>query len=223
MSRAIAEHMVRSKATAPHVTSMIEVDVTEIVRYREAHRAAFQERNAVPLSYVPFVIKAAIAGLRAHPWLNSTWRDEGVVLRKEINVGVAVAVEAGLIVPVIHQADGKSFTALASAVADLAERARAGKLTLEDVQGGTFTVNNPGAFGSVWSMPIINQPQAAILSMEAIVKRPVVVGPQDAIAVRSIMNLCMSFDHRILDGLMAARFMQEVRHQLEGFTEQMVD
>lgn len=216
MRKAIADHMVRSAYTSPHVTTVIEVDMTPIVRYREAAKAEFERREGVPLTYLPFVIQAVVAGLKEHRVLNSTWTDAGIMLKKQINIGIAVGMEDGLIVPVVHDADEKSLVGLARSVADLAARARSGQLTPADVQGGTFTVNNPGTFGTIMSTPIISQPQAGILSMEAIVKRPVVL--DDAIAIRSMMYLSLSIDHRILDGLQAARFLGGVKQRLEGFT-----
>ncbi len=216
MRRAIAEHMARSKATAPHAWTVVEVDMSAVAQTRQAAREEFRRRVGADLTFVPFVIKAVVENLRQQPVLNAAWGGEQIILRKEVNIGVAVSREDGLIVPVIHRADEKSIAGLAQALDDLVGRARAGKLTLEDVQGGTFTVNNPGTFGTILSYPIINQPQAAILSMDAIVKRPVVV--HDAIAIRSMMYLCLSFDHRVLDGLAAARFLQGVRRWLEGFS-----
>jgi len=221
MRRAIAEHMVRSAFTSPHVTTVIEVDMTRIVRYREGAKAAFQQREGVSLTYLPFVIQAVVEGLKEHPVLNSTWTDQGIVLKKHINIGIAVGMEDGLIVPVVKDADEKSLVGLARAVADLAARARGGKLSPQDVQGGTFTVNNPGTFGTLVSTPIIHQPQAGILSMEAVVKRPVVV-EDDAIAVRSMMYMSLSIDHRVLDGLQAARFLQSIKARLEGFSPESV-
>lgn len=215
MRRAIAEHMVRSVTTAPHAWTYVEVDASGLVRSREAARAAFREREGVDLSYVPFICKALVEALREHPILNSTWRDGQVVLKQQIHLGVAVALEDGLVVPVIRNADEKSIAGLAKALADLVNRARAGRLAMADVQGGTFTLNNTGALGSVLSMPIINQPQAAILTMEAIAKRAVVT-PDDAIAVRPMLNLCLSFDHRVCDGLQVGRFMQTIRRRLES-------
>jgi 2-oxoisovalerate dehydrogenase E2 component (dihydrolipoyl transacylase) len=216
MRRSIAEHMARSKSTIPHAWTVTEVDMTSIVRVRQAAREGFRRQEGVDLTYVPFVIKAVVENLRHHPILNAAWGGDHIILRKELNIGVAVSVEDGLVVPVIHHADDKNLAGLAKALEDLAGRARTGKLTLEDVQGGTFTVNNPGTFGSVISYAIINQPQAAILNMEAIVKRPVVI--EDAIAIRSMMNLCLSFDHRVMDGVAAVRFLQGVRASLEGFS-----
>lgn len=223
MRRAIAEHMVRSVSTAPHAWMMIEVDMTPLVRHRAAQKDRFRQREGFALSYVPFVIEATVAALQAHPVLNASFVEGGIALHRQINVGIAVALDGGrgLVVPTIKGADSLSRIGLARAVNDLAERARANCLTADDLAGGTFTVNNTGSYGSVLSQPIINQPQAAILTMEAIVKRPVVIGdPQggdDLIAVRSLMNMCLSFDHRILDGRTAGQFLAAIKTRLEGF------
>jgi 2-oxoisovalerate dehydrogenase E2 component (dihydrolipoyl transacylase) len=192
------------------------VDVTSLARVREALLADWQQREGFELTYLPFFLKAVVESLREHPILNASWGGDQIVLKRRINVGIAVAVEAGLVVPVIQDADQRSIAGLAHAVRDLAIRARAGKLALSDLQGGTFTVNNTGALGSIMSQPIINQPQAAIVTMEAIVKRPVVVA-DDALAIRSMMNVCLSFDHRILDGAQALRFLQAVKRRLEAY------
>src|SRR6202521_4045381 len=220
MRRAIASNMLKSKQTIPHAWTVAEVDMTSVVRFRQAAKAAFRQREGIDLTFVPIIVKAVVEGLKAVPVLNASWSDEGVVLPKEINIGVAVSVDDGLIVPVVHQADRMSIAGLAKTIDDLATRARAGKLGIPDVQGGTFTVNNPGTFGTILSYSIIAPPQAGILAMDAIVKRPVVV-EGDAIAIRSMMNLCLSFDHRVLDGVSAARFLQGVRRWLEGFSEQV--
>jgi 2-oxoisovalerate dehydrogenase E2 component (dihydrolipoyl transacylase) len=220
MRRAIAVNMARSKQTIPHAWTVAEVDMTNVVRYRQQVKDTFKQREGVDLTYVPIVVKGVVEQLRATPILNASWGEDRVTLHKDINIGVAVSVEDGLIVPVLHGADRLSIAGLARATDDLARRARAGKLTLQDVQGGTFTVNNPGTFGTILSYSIIAPGQAAILAMDAIVKRPVVV-EGDAIAVRSMMNLCLSFDHRVLDGVSAARFLQGLRHWLEGFSEQV--
>jgi 2-oxoisovalerate dehydrogenase E2 component (dihydrolipoyl transacylase) len=218
MRRAIAANMTRSKQTIPHAWTVTEVDMTAVARERQRVKEAFKEREGIDLTYVPIVVKGVVDSLRANPILNASWAEDHVVKHRDVNIGVAVAVEDGLIVPVIRQADRLSIAGLARAIDDLARRARAGKLTLEDVQGATFTVNNPGTFGTILSYSIIAPPQAAILAMDAIVKRPVVVDG-DAIAVRSMMNLCLSFDHRVLDGVSAASFLQGVRRFLEGFSE----
>jgi len=216
MRKSIAEHMTRSLATSPHAWTLQECDVTELVRYREAEKDGFQRRNGVPLTYLPFVIQIVCDALKEFPYLNSSWSDEGVVLKRYYNVGIAVAVPDGLIVPVVKDADKLGFVDLARSVNDLVTRARDKKLKPDDVQGGTFTVNNTGPTGSVASQPIINQPQAAILTTESIVKRPVVIG--DGIAIRLMMNACISFDHRIVDGMMAGQFLGTVRKRLEGWS-----
>ena len=218
--RTIAAHMSQSKQTIPHAWTIVEVDMTRVVRFRETVKDAFKQREAIDLTFVPLIVKGVVEALRANPILNASWGGDRIIVHRDINIGVAVAVDDGLVVPVIHRADQLSIAGLAHAVDDLARRARAGKLSLQDVQGGTFTVNNPGTFGTIVSYPIINSPEAAILSMEAIVRRPVVVDG-DAIAVRSMMNLCLSFDHRVLDGAAAARFLQGLRRWLEGFSEEV--
>jgi len=220
MRRAIATNMVKSKQTIPHAWTVAEVDMTNVVRFRQKAKDSFKLREGIDLTFVPIIVKAVVEGLKAVPVLNASWSEGGVVLHKDINIGVAVSVDDGLIVPVVHQADRMSISGLAKAIDDLAKRARAGKLGIPDVQGGTFTVNNPGTFGTVLSYSIIAPPQAGILAMDAIVKRAIVV-EGDAIAVRSMMNLCLSFDHRVLDGVSAARFLQGVRRWLEGFSDQV--
>jgi 2-oxoisovalerate dehydrogenase E2 component (dihydrolipoyl transacylase) len=220
MRRTIANNMLKSKQTIPHAWTVAEVDMTPVVRFRQSVKDSFKQREGIDLTFVPIIVKAVVEGLKAVPMLNASWSDAGIVVHKDINVGVAVSVDDGLIVPVIHHADQMSIAGLAKATDDLARRARAGKLGIPDVQGATFTVNNPGTFGTILSYSIIAPPQAGILAMDAIVKRPVVVDG-DAIAVRSMMNLCLSFDHRVLDGVSAARFLQGVRRWLEGFSEQI--
>lgn len=216
MRRAIAEHMVRTKQTSPHATAWFEVDLSGVAALRSRLKADFEAREGVPLTFLPFVIQAAIEGILHYPILNSTFDGENsrIILRRQINVGIAVAVPDGLIVPVVKGADGLSLTGLTRKLDDVITRARQGRLTLDDIQGGTFTVNNPGSYGSMLSTPLINQPQAAILSMEKIVKRPVVVN--DAIAIRSMMNLSMSFDHRVLDGAVANQYLSKVKEVLES-------
>jgi 2-oxoisovalerate dehydrogenase E2 component (dihydrolipoyl transacylase) len=220
MRRAIASNMLKSKQTIPHAWTVAEVDMTSVVRFRQKVKDSFKQRDGIDLTFVPIIVKAVVEGLKSVPILNASWGEQGVTLHKDINIGVAVSVDDGLIVPVVHQADRMSIAGLAKAIDDLAKRARAGKLGIPDVQGATFTVNNPGTFGTILSYSIIAPPQAGILAMDAIVKRPVVVDG-DAIAVRSMMNLCLSFDHRVLDGVSAARFLQGVRRWLEGFSEQV--
>jgi pyruvate/2-oxoglutarate dehydrogenase complex dihydrolipoamide acyltransferase (E2) component len=218
MRRSIAVNMAKSKQTIPHAWTVTEVDMTNVVRVRQQVRESFRQREGVDLSYVPFVVQSVIEALKAVPVLNASWADEGVKLHKDINIGLAVSIDDGLIVPVIRNADRLSIAGIAKAADDLAKRARANKLTLQDVQGATFTVNNPGTFGTILSYSIIAPPQAAILAMDAVVKRPLVV-EGDAIAIRSMMNLCLSFDHRVLDGVSAARFLQTVRRSLESFSD----
>jgi len=215
--RSIAEHMVRSVQTSPHVWTMVEVDMTALVRYREAEKEAFRTRHGVNLTYLPFVGQVLCEALLEFPYLNSSWTDDGILLKKYVNLGLAVAVPPdGLIVPVVKDADRLGFTDLVRAIADLTDRARSKHLKPEDVQGGTFTLNNTGATGSMASQPIINQPQAAILTTETIMRRPVVIG--DGVAIRHMMNMCMSFDHRILDGQMAGQFVNRIKKQLEEWT-----
>ena len=220
MRRSIASNMAKSKQTIPHAWTVAEVDMTNVVRFRQQVKDSFRQREGVELTFVPIIVKGVVEGLKAVPILNASWGDNGVVMHRDINIGVAVSVDDGLIVPVVHQADRLSIAGLAKAIDDLAKRARANKLTIPDVQAATFTVNNPGTFGTILSYSIIAPPQAGILAMDAIVKRPVVTDG-DAIAIRSMMNLCLSFDHRVLDGVSAARFLQGVRRWLEGFSEQI--
>jgi 2-oxoisovalerate dehydrogenase E2 component (dihydrolipoyl transacylase) len=214
--RAIASRMATSKREAPHAWSMVEADVSGLVALREGVKEEFAEREDVRLTYLPFIVKAVIEGLKEHPVLNSVWDGDRIVLRKRINIGVAVDLEeAALIVPVIRDADELNTLGLARRIDEIVKKARSRQLSLDDVSGGTFTVNNPGSLGSVVSTPIINYPQAAILSAEAVVKRPAVV--DDAIAIRSMMNLEVSFDHRVLDGGAALRFLNAVKRRLEAY------
>ena len=212
--RLIAQHMVRSATEIPHAWTMVEVDVTGLVRYRESVRETFEAREGVALTYLPFFIHAVARALKENPKLNSSWAGDKIVLKNRINVGVAVAAPEGLIVPVIHDADAMSITALARTSRDLTVKAREGRLALGDVQDGSFTLNNTGALGSIASQPIINHPQAAIMTTEAVQKRAVVLG--EGIAVRSMMNVCLSFDHRIIDGAESGSFLQDVKRRLEA-------
>ena len=218
--RAIAQRMSQSAHDIPHAWTVMEVDVSGLVALVKASKGEFQAREGLNLTYLPFVLQAVASALRSSPEVNSSWQDDRILLKSEINLGIAVARDKGLIVPVLRNADTKTVPELARDVNSLIERAREDKLGPADVQGGTFTVNNTGALGSVLSMPLINPPQAAIMTTEAIVKRPVVVG-DDAIAVRSMMNLCLSFDHRALDGDQAIRFLARVKELLEGITAEM--
>ncbi len=212
--RMIADAMVRSVTQIPHAWSMVEVDITELVGLRDRYRARYRAREGVNLTYLPFALKAVASALKDNPTMNASWGDDCIILKRRINLGIAVAAPTGLVVPVIRDADRLSISGLAHAVADLSDRARGGTLRLEDVQGGTFTVNNTGALGSVLGGPIINHPQAGILTTEAVQQRPVVIN--DAIAIRWMMNLCLSFDHRINDGAESGAFMQSVKSRLEA-------
>ncbi len=214
MRRLIAEHMVRSERTAPHASVVMEVDMSGVVACRNTHKEEFRRREGIDLTYLPFAIKAITLALRDHPRLNAVWDEDRIIHRKAINIGVAVALDDGLIVPVIKNADRLSIAGIMHTMAELADKARSESLAPDDITGGTFTVNNPGTFGSLVSTPIIVQPQVAILSTEAIIKRPVIV--DDMIAIRSMMNLSLSIDHRALDGLAAARFLQQVKGWLES-------
>ncbi|MBI2034765.1 MAG: 2-oxo acid dehydrogenase subunit E2 [Candidatus Levybacteria bacterium] len=218
MRRAIAEHMVRSERTAPHATAVMETDMTNVVNYRNHHKDKFLQKEGIDLTYLPFAIKAATLALRDNPRLNAVFDEDRIILRKAKNIGIAVALEDGLIVPVIKNADRLSIAGLAHTVSELTIKAREGMLTPDDVTGGTFTVNNPGTFGTLVSTPIIVQPQVGILSTEAIIKRPVVI--DDNIAARYMMNLSLSIDHRAIDGLYAARFLKRVKELLEGVNEE---
>jgi 2-oxoisovalerate dehydrogenase E2 component (dihydrolipoyl transacylase) len=215
LRRSIAQRMARSKREIPHAYGVIEVDMTSLVRWREAHKEAWRAREGVNITYTAFFVRAAVEALKAFPIVNASWSEDGIILRKAINIGIGIALEDGLIVAVIKNADQKSVVGVTRELDALGKKARAGKLALDDVQGGTFTITNPGVFGSIWSMPIIVPEQAAILATDAIVKRPVVRG--DAIAIREIMHLGLSFDHRIFDGAVADQFLHRIRQTLEGF------
>jgi len=214
--RKTAEHMVLSKRTSAHVSTLFEIDMTRIDQLRQKHKAAFEERG-VRLTYTPFILKAVVDALKAFPVVNASIDGENVVYHKDVNLAVAVALDWGLIVPVIHHADEKNVLGLARAVNDLADRARAKKLKVEEVQGGTFTVTNPGVFGSLFGTPIINQPQVAILGIGTIEKRPVV--RDDAIAIRTMCYVALTFDHRLVDGADADRFMAQIKATLQDFDE----
>ena len=217
MRKAIARKMTQVKQTVPHAYTVVEVDMTSVVRWREANNMAFKAREGASLSYVAVVVKAVTETLRKHPNLNSQFAEDRIILKQAMNIGIAVAVDNGLIVPVIANADQLSISGVNARVRDVSSRAKAGKLRLDELQGGTFTVNNTGWFGSVSSMPIINAPEVAILSMEAIVKRPRVmeVDGEDVIAIRHMMNMTCSFDHRVLDGAQVGFFLADVRKALE--------
>lgn len=209
----IAERMSLSKRTAPHVTTTFEIDVTEIVKYRERRKEGFLKEKGFNLTYLPFIMKAVITALKEFPILNSTWTEEGIRIKRYVNLGIATSIEDGLIVPVIRDADKKDFLRLAEESQDLAKRARDKKLSPDEVQEGTFTITNYGVGGSLFGTPIIVPNQAAILGIGAIQKRTAVIN--DAIAIRSIVYLSLSFDHRILDGAQADQFMRRVKEILE--------
>jgi len=213
--RTIAQRMAASAFSAPHAWLAMDADVTDLVALRNAAKEAFRQRHGIDLTYLPFMAYAVVQSLLEHPYLNASWAEDKIILRRRINLGIAVATDRGLLVPVVHDADRLSVTGLAQAMHELGEKSRNNKLQLEDVQGGTFTLDNTGAFGSVISMPIINLGQAAIISLEAITKRPTVVAG-NAIGVRSVVTLCISFDHRILDGHQAGAFLQAVKKRLES-------
>jgi len=209
-----ADRMVQSKRMAAHVTTVFEVDMTKVVRYRELNKDAMK-REGIHLTYLPFITLAAARALKEHPLLNASWTDKGIVQKNYINIGIAVSLEDGLIVPVIKDADKKDLLQLSKDIQDIAARARNKKLNLEDVQGGTFTITNYGLNGSLFGTPVILLPQVAILGVGAVVKRPVVI--DDAIAIRSMMYLSLSFDHRVMDGANADAFLHKVKDILEGW------
>ena len=214
MRRAIAEHMTSARRDIPDAWSLVEIDVTRLVRYRASVLPDFLNREGFELTYLPFFIKAVLAGLRAVPELNAAWAGDHITVHHQYNLGIAVSLQNGLIVPVLRDSDQHSIAGLAQALRALVQKARGGKLSMDDLQGATFTVNNPGSLGSIMSQPIVPVGQAGIVTMEAIVKRPVVTA-DDAIAVRSIMHSCLSFDHRILDGAQALQFLRTIKDQLE--------
>ncbi len=219
MRKGIAAKMTQVKQTVPHAYTVVEVDMGNVVRWREANQAAYKAREGLGISYVAALIKAVTETLRQHPTLNAQFAGDKIILKQRMNIGIAVAIDNGLIVPVIQDADQLSISGVNRKLQDLAARARSNKLKLDEIQGGTFTVNNTGWFGSVSSMPIINAPEVAILSMEAIVKRPRVieVEGQDVIAIRPMMNMTCSFDHRVLDGAQVGFFLADVRKRLEAW------
>src|SRR3989441_89657 len=214
LRRSIAQRMAQSKREIPHAYGVIEVDMTALVRWREAHKDAWRSREGVHITYTAFFVRAAADALRAFPLVNSSWSEDGIILRSAIAIGIGIALDDGLIVAVIKQADQKPLVGIAKELETLGRKAREGSLALDDVSGGTFTLTNPGVFGSIWSMPIIIPGQAAILATDAIVKRP--VARDDTIALRDIMHLGLSFDHRIFDGAVADGFLTLIRQKLES-------
>jgi 2-oxoglutarate dehydrogenase E2 component (dihydrolipoamide succinyltransferase) len=222
MRRGIAEHMRRSVDTAAHVTSAIEVDMTKVVAARETLKKEYQASYGVNPTYLAFVARASVDTLKDYPYINGELRGDSIVTRNYINLGIAVelAEGKGLIVPVIRYAEGLNLLGIARAIADLAERARNKKLLPDDVQGGTFTITNPGGYGTFHGTPVINQPQSAILGTYALVKRPWVITDEsgnDAIAIKPIMNITLTYDHRLVDGAYAGRFLRDLRERLQGW------
>jgi len=220
MRQRIAEHMVLSKRVSPHVYSVDEVNVSGIAALRGKMKDKFEQSAGTKLTFMPFFVRAAVEGLRAFPTVNSSVDGTNIVLHKECNVGIAVALDWGLIVPVIKNAEEKNFLGIARSLNDLAERARAKKLKPEEVAESTFSITNPGVFGGLFGLPVINQPNVAILGLGTIEKRPVVV--DDAIAIRSMVYLTLSYDHRVVDGAVAHQFMGKVKHTLENWTESIL-
>ena len=220
MRQRIAEHMVASKRVSPHVYSIDEADMTKIAKIRERSKAAFETKYGTKLTFMPFFVRACVEALRAFPTVNASADASTVVLHREINVGIAVALDWGLIVPVLKNAEEKNFLGLARGINDLAERARAKKLKPEEVQEGTFSITNPGVYGGLMGLPVINQPNVAILGIGAIQKRPMVI--DDAIAVRSMVYLTLSYDHRVVDGAVAHQFVGKIKANLEGWSEEVL-
>lgn len=217
--KAIAANMLRSKHEAPHAWTMIEVDVTNMVQYRDSIKNEFKQKEGFNVTYFAFFVKAVSQALKEFPMMNSMWAGDKIVQKKDINISIAVATEDALYVPVIKNADEKTIKGIGREVNELASKVRSGKLKSDEMQGGTFTVNNTGSFGSIQSMGIINYPQAAILQVESIVKRPVIMDG-GMIAARDMVNLCLSLDHRVLDGLVAGRFLARVKEILENITKE---
>ena len=220
MRQRIAEHMVLSKRVSPHVYSVDEVNVSAIAALRSKMKDKFEQTTGTKLTFMPFFVRAAVEGLRAFPTVNSSVDGTNIVLHKECNIGIAVALDWGLIVPVIKNAEEKNFLGIARSLNDLAERARGKKLKPDEVAESTFSITNPGVFGGLFGLPVINQPNVAILGLGTIEKRPVVV--DDAIAIRSMVYLTLSYDHRVVDGAVAHQFMGKVKHTLENWTESIL-
>jgi 2-oxoglutarate dehydrogenase E2 component (dihydrolipoamide succinyltransferase) len=213
--RAIGQHMLASTQQTARAWTMVEVNVDHLVKLRERARSEFERKHGVKLTYLPFVVRATVEALQTYPRVNARLDGDDVVMPRYVNMGIAVSYDAGLIVPVIMNADAMNSVGIARAIADLATRARAHQLNPDEVHGATFTITNPGPYGSVASVPIINQPNTGILSLDAIVKRPVVI--DDAIAIRHMVNISMSWDHRTIDGEVATRFLARVKENLEGW------
>ncbi len=220
MRQKIAEHMVLSKRTSAHVTTVHRVDMTKVARMRERHKANFQANYGFSLTYLPFITRASVVALRQFPLLNASLDATNIIYHNEINIGIAVALENGLIVPVIRGADEKNVLGLQRSIVDLATRARSRQLKPDEVAGGTFSITNFGSFGSLIGTPVINQPQVAILGVGTVDKTPVVI--DDAIAIRSICHLSLSFDHRLIDGALADQFMTKLKQVLENWSEEVL-
>jgi 2-oxoglutarate dehydrogenase E2 component (dihydrolipoamide succinyltransferase) len=216
----IAEHMVLSKRTSPHVTTVHRVDMTKVAKLREKYKGQFQNNYGFSLTYLPFIARASVAALRQFPLLNASLDGNNIVYHNEIHIGIAVALENGLIVPVIRSADEKNILGLQRSIVDLAGRARSRQLKPDEVVGGTFSITNFGSFGSLMGTPVINQPQVAIIGVGTVDKTPVVI--DDAIAIRSICHLSLSFDHRLVDGALADQFMTKVKQVLESWSEEVL-
>ena len=210
----IATNMVKSATLIPQAWTLTEVDVTGIVNLRQSIKENFLQQEGINITYLPFVLKAVAQSLKTNPLLNSSWQEDHIIINRKINIGIAASTDDGLVVPVIHDSDTLSITGLAQKVDELTKKSREGNLAIEDVSGGTFTLNNTGVLGSIASQPLVNYPQAAIMTTEAITKRPMVVN--DGIAIRSMMNICLSFDHRIMDGKEAGAFNSDVKQILES-------
>lgn len=219
--KAIAANMSRSKTEIPHAWMMVEVDVTDLVAYRNRIKEQFKQNEGFNLTFFAFFVKAVAKALKEFPQLNSTWAGDSIIQKKEIHLSIAVAAEDALYVPVIKNADDKTIKGIARDIVELAKKARTGTLRPDDMSGGTFTVNNTGSFGSIQSMGIINHPQAAILQIESIVKRPMVM-KGNMIAIRDMVNICLSIDHRVLDGLVSGRFLARVKEILETIDEETI-
>jgi 2-oxoglutarate dehydrogenase E2 component (dihydrolipoamide succinyltransferase) len=220
MRQKIAEHMIASKHVSPHVYSVDEIDMSKVAALRAKSKDEFEKRYETKLTFMPFFVKAAVAGLRAYPTLNASLDGTSIVLHKEINIGIAVALDWGLIVPVVKNADEKNILGIQRNLNDLAERARSKKLRPEEVQEGTFSITNPGVFGGLFGLPVISQPNVGILGLGAIEKRPVVIN--DSIAIRSMCYVTLSYDHRVVDGAIAHQFLHKVKETLENWSEPLL-
>ncbi len=218
MRKKIAEHMIHSRNTSAHVNSVFEVDMSRIVEIRESNKKNFEEQNGLKLTFMPFFIKACVDALRKFPYVNASLDGDQIILHRSVNIGIAVALENGLIVPVVRNAEEKNLLGLQKSVTDLANRSRSKGLLPDEVAGGTFTITNPGQFGGLFGIPIINQPQVAILGIGGIEKRPVVVNG-DSIAIRDMVYMCLSYDHRLVDGALADQFMAQVKLNLEKWDD----